>query len=171
MSYLKKIEQDYNNGVISKTEIYNNRLKYNSLTKEEQNDLDIKYGSKNKLLIKKGGWIKYINDLNEQEVSYSEKEKLKTYYWTSPDDKRKELDDEPKPGVEKQLKLIRGFKTEETLLEMNLSFEERVLNILGKQQKLQERMSNNILFFFWITVISIFIIPLIWTLLGVSLFL
>ena len=117
------------------------------------------------------GWVKYINDLNEQEVSYSEKEKLKTYYWTSPDDKRKELDDEPKPGVEKQLKLIRGFKTEETLLEMNLSFEERVLNILGKQQKLQERMSNNILFFFWITVISIFIIPLIWTLLGVSLFL
>ena len=105
-------------------------------------------------------WIRYINDLNQQGVSYSEKEKLKTYYWTSTEDKRKELDGEPKQYVEKQLKLIRGFKNEETFPEfpeMNLSFEDKLLNILGEQKELQERISNNVLFFFWITIISIFL--------------
>ena len=119
------------------------------------------------------GWMKYITNLNEEEVSYSETEKLKTHYWTSSEDKRKELDDEPKLGVENQLKQIRGFSIEESLSEMNLSFEDRILNILGKQNKilieqhkLQKRTSNNVLFFFWITIISLFILPIIWIIFG-----
>ena len=124
------------------------------------------------------GWMKYITNLNEEEVSYSETEKLKTHYWTSSEDKRKELDDEPKLGVENQLKQIRGFQIEESLSEMNLSFEDRILNILGKQNKilieqhkLQKRTSNNVLFFFWITIISLFILPIIWIIFGLSILL
>jgi len=122
-----------------------------------------------------GEWINYINNLNEEEISYSETEKLQTHYWTSFGDKRRELDDDPKLGVENQLKLIRGFQTEETPSEINLSFEERVLNTLSKQNQIlieqnksQKRISNNVLFFFWITIFSLFILPLMWIIFGLS---
>lgn len=125
-----------------------------------------------------GEWINYINNLNEEEVSYSETEKLQTHYWVSYGDKRRELDDDPKLGVENQLKLIRGFQTEETSSEINLSFEERVLNTLSNQNKIlieqhksQKRISNNVLFFFWITIISLFILPLMWIIFGLSILL
>ena len=115
MSFIKKIEQDYNNGVISRTEVDIKRSEYNSLTKEEQNKLDIKHGSKNKLSIKK---------------------------------------------------------------DVNLNFEDRILNILDKQSKilieqhkLLKRISNNVLFFFWITIISLFILPIIWIIFGLSILL
>jgi len=57
----------------------------------------------------------------------------------------------------------------------NSSIEEQILNKLSKQtkilleqHKLQKRISNNVLFFFWITIISLFIVPLMWIIFGLS---
>jgi len=57
----------------------------------------------------------------------------------------------------------------------NLSLDEQMLGqvkkqtkILLEQHKLQKRISNNVLFFFWITIISLFIVPLMWIIFGLS---
>ena len=64
MSYIKKIEEEYNNGIISLDKLSEQREIYKKLSQNEKNELNEKYGSK----------------LNEKNISKSipKSEKLKT---------------------------------------------------------------------------------------------
>jgi hypothetical protein len=59
----------------------------------------------------------------------------------------------------------------------NLSENKQIINLLSKQnkilleqQKTQKRISNNLLFFFWITIIFGFLLPISWVVFGLSLY-
>ena len=46
MSYIKKIEEEYNNGIISLDKLSEQREFYKKLSQDEKNELNEKYGSK-----------------------------------------------------------------------------------------------------------------------------
>ena len=76
---------------------------------------------------------------------------------------------------EKYVKEKNSFVYMENTDGSNLSDEKKILNILSKQNQLlqeqhktQKRISNNLLFFFWITIIFGFLLPLSWVIFGLG---
>ena len=91
---------------------------------------------------------------------------------------RQNSESEPSNELKEVPKKVGDTKPDNTSEDVDspiLGVNEHILNLMKKQtlllttqHRLQNRISNNLVFFFWITIIFIFIIPLMWIVFGLS---